>query len=163
MRTPRLFLLSCFAVAALVARAAHPDAIIIDGEVFRDITIFQTDTRYFFRAPDGRAVSVSKEDIGPGEVAFGDELLAIDQPPAEPAAAPAAEEPAEEEPADEAPRADGEPMMAEGEMPMAEGEPMLAEGEPMLAEGETAAAEGEPMLAEGGTPAAEGEIGRAHV
>lgn len=61
---------------ALCAAIAMADTIIVDGVTYRDVDVKESGSRYYFFTPDGEAMSVSKDAIGPNEIAFGDAPLA---------------------------------------------------------------------------------------
>jgi len=58
------------------------DTIIVDGKTYSGIKILQSDTRYYFRLPDGASKSVAKSDIKPGNIVFGDGPLKSEEPSA---------------------------------------------------------------------------------
>jgi hypothetical protein len=59
----------------MLAPLGGADTIVYDGQTYTDVSIHESGSRYYFRLPDGTAVSVSKSDIGPGQIAFGDAPL----------------------------------------------------------------------------------------
>lgn len=76
---------------------ARADSIIVDGVRYTGITLKESPTRYYFVAPDGKAVSVSKDRLGPRDVVLGDGPLPEESPTApvveSPTAPPAPEAP----------------------------------------------------------------------
>ncbi|MFP4499438.1 MAG: hypothetical protein ACLFTT_00430 [Candidatus Hydrogenedentota bacterium] len=85
MRNIPPLLLTLFLAFMTVVSA---DTITVDGVTYRDVEIIDSGTRYYWRTNDGKAMSVEKEDVPPGNVQIGD-------------APPPEEEEEEEEPAAE--------------------------------------------------------------
>ncbi len=68
--------LACLAISAL----ARADSIVVDGVRYTGVTLKESETRYYFVALDGRAVSVSKDRLGPNDVVLGDGPLPETEP-----------------------------------------------------------------------------------
>ncbi len=126
--------LSAWAVCAmLVCGAVFADTIRVDGKVYTNVKISQTGSRYYFRTPEGGPMSVSKDRIGPNDIAFGKTPLPDAAAPlsAEPEPAPAPEAvmpaPLAPEPEPESipvPEPKPEPMPEPTPAPAPEPEPM---------------------------------------
>lgn len=89
---PRM-LIPALAMMLVAAMTGVADTIVVDGETYSGVKIRESETRYYWRAPDGRAMSVSKDQIAPGQIRFGDGPLADEPPPSEPEPAAAQPEP----------------------------------------------------------------------
>lgn len=68
----KIILVVCIAFTVAPSWA---DSIIIKGKTYTGVKIYQSDTRYYFRLPDGSAVSAAKADIQPCDIIFGDKPL----------------------------------------------------------------------------------------
>ncbi len=70
-------------IGVTVTIVSHADSIIVDGVRYTDVKLKESPTRYYFIAPDGKAVSISKDRLGPNDVVFGDGPLP-EAPPSPP-------------------------------------------------------------------------------
>ena len=111
----------CF---ALVCQGALADAIRVNGQVYTGVKISQSGSRYYFRTADGAPVSVSKDKVGPNDIALGSNTLPDDAPLVEAAPEPMPEPEPEPAPAPEPmPEPTPEPEPEPAPAPMPEPEP----------------------------------------
>ena len=76
------------AIVCGLLSAAWGDSIAIDGKWYTGISLRESSSRYYFTLPDGQAVSVSKDRLGPDDVVRGDAPPKIASPGAPKSGAP---------------------------------------------------------------------------
>ena len=61
---------------ALIPTQANTDSIVIDGQLYTNVNIFETANRYYVRLPSADPMTIEKSAVKPGEIVIGDETIA---------------------------------------------------------------------------------------